>query len=177
MGEVDYCGHQREPLSRAGHIDDIVDQFSGPLCANTFSPYRIGILVSFHRPACITDAISIFSASKSCAAPRDRNVPKSSATNQRVCVNTPDKSQPRRFERLPYEPLSSSGRAFRSAQTPATLAARRWPMTFHSALAARLERMIQLEAAALVCSRLRAALVIKYRKLIAATIWIRHANA
>lgn len=33
-----------------------------PRCASTFSPYRIGILVSFHRPACITDAISILSA-------------------------------------------------------------------------------------------------------------------
>jgi hypothetical protein len=36
-----------------------------PRAANTFSPYRIGMRVSLHLPACITDAISIFNANKS----------------------------------------------------------------------------------------------------------------
>jgi hypothetical protein len=39
-----------------------------PLLASTSSPYRIGMRVDFHRPACITDPRSIFSANKSCAA-------------------------------------------------------------------------------------------------------------
>jgi hypothetical protein len=36
-----------------------------PLLAKTFSPYRIGIGVSFHLPACITELNSMFNASKS----------------------------------------------------------------------------------------------------------------
>src|ERR1700736_516988 len=52
----------------------------GPHRRSTFFPYRIGIRISFHRSACITDAISILSANKSCAAPPAPNVQKSSAT-------------------------------------------------------------------------------------------------
>ena len=40
-----------------------------PRAARTRSPYLLGILVSFHLPACITDAKSILRASRSCAAP------------------------------------------------------------------------------------------------------------
>jgi hypothetical protein len=35
----------------------------------------MGIRVSFHLPACITDAISILSANKSCAAPTRAECP------------------------------------------------------------------------------------------------------
>ena len=40
-----------------------------PLDARTPSPYRIGIRVDLHRPACITDPKSMFNANKFCAAP------------------------------------------------------------------------------------------------------------
>jgi hypothetical protein len=46
-----------------------------PRCANTFSPYLIGTLVSSHRPACMTEAMSILSANKSCAAPTRQECP------------------------------------------------------------------------------------------------------
>jgi len=40
-----------------------------PREASTFSPYRIGMRVSRHVPACITELRSMFSARRSCAAP------------------------------------------------------------------------------------------------------------
>lgn len=40
-----------------------------PLAGSTCSPYRIGTAVDFHRPACMTEARSIFGANKSCVAP------------------------------------------------------------------------------------------------------------
>src|SRR5450631_1793307 len=43
-----------------------------PRPACTSSPYRIGITVVFHRPACITEARSIFSAHILRRAHRDR---------------------------------------------------------------------------------------------------------
>jgi hypothetical protein len=45
-----------------------------PLPAKTFSPYLIGILVSVHLPACITEGKSMFKANRSCAAARVRPI-------------------------------------------------------------------------------------------------------
>ena len=51
-----------------------------PRPANTYSPYRIGIRFVFQRPACITEAKSIFSASRSCVAPTRIECPLTCAT-------------------------------------------------------------------------------------------------
>jgi hypothetical protein len=40
-----------------------------PRAASTCSPYRIGICVDFHLPACMVEARSIFSDRRSCVAP------------------------------------------------------------------------------------------------------------
>ena len=40
-----------------------------PRTANTCSPYLMGMRFVFHRPACMTDAKSMFSANRSCVTP------------------------------------------------------------------------------------------------------------
>jgi hypothetical protein len=68
-----------------------------PRPAWTSSPYRIGIAVVFHRPACITEARSMLSASISCVAPTriecpltcrisSSVIPTNSATRLNVCA-------------------------------------------------------------------------------------------